>query len=92
MSAKRLEHRLGLTPSPGSRGPPADVRGRGQNPAGGTAISYWLIGFPAAYGLAFWTGWGAIGVWIGLSIGTAVYAVLLVLRFRLLANRLEQVR
>jgi MATE family multidrug resistance protein len=56
------------------------------------AISYWLIGFPAAYGLAFWTGWGAIGVWIGLSIGTAVYAVLLVLRFRLLANRLQQVR
>ena len=52
------------------------------------AISYWLIGFPAAYGLAFWTGWGAIGVWIGLSCGTAVYAVLLVLRFRLLANRL----
>jgi multidrug resistance protein, MATE family len=56
------------------------------------AISYWLIGFPAAWVLAFWTGWGAIGVWIGLSCGTAVYAVLLVLRFRLLANRLEQVR
>ncbi|MDO9061399.1 MAG: MATE family efflux transporter, partial [Bradyrhizobium sp.] len=56
------------------------------------AISYWLIGFPAAYGLAFWTGWGAIGVWIGLSCGTAVYAVLLVLRFRRLANRLGQVR
>ena len=56
------------------------------------AISYWLIGFPAAWGLAFWIGWGAIGVWIGLSCGTAVYAVLLVSRFRLLANRLEQVR
>jgi multidrug resistance protein, MATE family len=56
------------------------------------AISYWLIGFPAAWVLAFWTGWGAIGVWIGLSCGTAVYAVLLVLRFRLLANRLQQVR
>ena len=56
------------------------------------AISYWLIGFPAAWGLAFWTGFGAIGVWIGLSCGTAVYAVLLVLRFRLLANRLASVR
>jgi MATE family multidrug resistance protein len=56
------------------------------------AISYWVIGFTAAYGLAFWTGLGAVGVWIGLSCGTAVYAVLLVLRFRLLANRLESVR
>ena len=41
---------------------------------------------PAALG--FRTALGAIGVWIGLSCGTAVYAVLLVLRFRLLANRL----
>src|SRR6266851_5798223 len=53
------------------------------------AISYWLIGFPAAYGLAFWTRFGAVGVWIGLSCGTAVYAILLVLRFRRLARHLE---
>jgi MATE family multidrug resistance protein len=53
------------------------------------AISYWLIGFPAAYGLAFWTKFGAVGVWIGLSCGTAVYAILLILRFRLLARHLE---
>src|SRR3984885_320406 len=51
-------------------------------------ISYWLIGFPAAYGLAFRMDLGAVGVWIGLSCGTAVYAVLLVLRFRRLADRL----
>jgi MATE family multidrug resistance protein len=51
-------------------------------------ISYWLIGFTFACGLGFWTPWGAVGVWIGLSCGTAVYAVLLVLRFRLLASRL----
>ena len=30
-----------------------------------------------------------VGVWIGLSCGTAAYAVLLVLRFRLLASRLK---
>ena len=30
---------------------------------------------------------GAVGVWIGLSLGTAVYAVLLVLRFHLLTAR-----
>jgi MATE family multidrug resistance protein len=53
------------------------------------AISYWLIGFTTACGLGFWTGLGAIGVWIGLSCGTAVYAVLLILRFRLLASRLN---
>jgi MATE family multidrug resistance protein len=56
------------------------------------AISYWLIGFTAAYGLAFWAKLGAIGVWIGISCGTAVYAVLLILRFRLLAGRLEFTR
>jgi MATE family multidrug resistance protein len=53
------------------------------------AISYWLVGFTAAYGLAFWTSLGAVGVWIGLSCGTAVYAILLILRFRLLAKNLQ---
>jgi MATE family multidrug resistance protein len=51
------------------------------------AIGYWLIGFPAAWGLAFQAQLGAIGVWIGLSVGTLVYALLLALRFRRLANR-----
>jgi len=36
------------------------------------AISYWLIGFSTAYALAFATPFGAIGVWIGLSLGTVV--------------------
>jgi MATE family multidrug resistance protein len=52
------------------------------------AISYWLIAFPLACVLGFRTPLGAVGVWIGLSVGTAVYATLLVLRFRLLASRL----
>jgi MATE family multidrug resistance protein len=51
-------------------------------------ISYWLIGFTLACGLGFWTPLGAVGVWIGLSCGTVVYATLLLLRFRLLASRL----
>jgi MATE family multidrug resistance protein len=54
------------------------------------AISYWLVGFPAAYGLAFHTNLGAIGVWIGISCGTAIYATLLILRFRLLTRLLRQ--
>ena len=45
-------------------------------------ISYWLIGFPCAWWLGFRTPLGAVGVWIGLSVGTAVYATLLILRFR----------
>ncbi len=53
------------------------------------AISYWLVGFPAACGLGFRTSLGAIGVWIGLSCGTALYAALLILRFRLLTRRLR---
>jgi MATE family multidrug resistance protein len=53
------------------------------------AISYWGIGFPTACGLAFSTGLGAVGVWIGLSCGTAVYAALLILRFQLLTRRLR---
>lgn len=51
-------------------------------------VSYWLIGFPCAWWLAFETALGAVGVWIGLSVGTAVYATLLLLRFRSLAQRL----
>jgi len=51
-------------------------------------IGYWIIGFPAAWALAFQADLGAVGIWIGLSIGTTVYAVFLVLRFRHLSNRL----
>src|SRR5450759_1390121 len=56
------------------------------------AISYWLVGFTAAYGLAFWAEFGAVGVWIGLSCGTAVSAVLLILRFQSLTRRLQRRR
>ena len=52
------------------------------------AISYWLIGFTTACLLGFRSELGAFGVWIGLSVGTAIYATLLILRFRLLASRL----
>jgi MATE family, multidrug efflux pump len=51
------------------------------------AISYWLVGFCIAYLLAFHSGAGPLGVWLGLSAGTLVYATLLVARFRLLASR-----
>lgn len=52
-------------------------------------IAHWLIGFSLSYMLGVKIGLGAVGVWIGLSIGTAICAVLLVARFRVLANRLD---
>ncbi|MET4328634.1 MATE family multidrug resistance protein [Bradyrhizobium sp. i1.15.2] len=51
-------------------------------------ISYWVIGFSLSYVLGLKIGLGATGIWIGLSIGTTVYAGFLVLRFQLLADRL----
>jgi MATE family multidrug resistance protein len=51
-------------------------------------LSYWLIGFACACWLGFWTSWGAVGVWIGLSVGTAIFAILLLLRFRALTSKL----
>jgi multidrug resistance protein, MATE family len=51
-------------------------------------ISYWLIGFTSACLLGFTISLGAVGIWIGLSAGTAAYAIMLILRFRLLSSRL----
>lgn len=47
-------------------------------------VGFWMVGFPCAYSLGFSTGLGPFGIWIGLSLGLAVYAVLLVSRFHLL--------
>jgi MATE family multidrug resistance protein len=52
-----------------------------------SALSFWGIGFVSCVWLAFPMGLGAIGVWIGLSLGTAVYAGLLVWRFHWLTAR-----
>ncbi|MCV2873449.1 MATE family efflux transporter [Defluviimonas sp. WL0050] len=46
-----------------------------------TVISYWVIGIPASYLLAFPMGFGGAGLWLGLTIGLAVAAVLLMWRF-----------
>lgn len=51
------------------------------------AFSFWVIGFAGCWWLAFPMGLGAIGVWVGLSVGLAVYAMLLVWRFHLLTAR-----
>ena len=49
-------------------------------------VGYWVVGFPASYLLGFHTPLSAAGIWIGLSIGTALYASLLILRFMRLSR------
>ena len=45
------------------------------------AISYWVVGIPASYILAFPLGLGGPGLWLGLTIGLSCAAVLLMVRF-----------
>ncbi len=51
------------------------------------AFSFWVIGFACTYVLGFPLGFGAIGIWIGLTIALIVYAFLLVWRFHALTAR-----
>lgn len=44
--------------------------------------SYWLIGLPFGYWLAFETEVGYSGIWIGLAIGLTISATLQILRYR----------
>jgi len=61
-------------------------------PTAFTFISYWIIGFPVSYYLAFFTSWGATGIWIGLLTGLSSSAILLFLRFKYLTIKLIQVK
>ena len=51
------------------------------------ALSYWGIGIPASYMLAFKAGYGGVGLWLGLVIGLSVAAGLLMTRFWMKAPR-----
>jgi multidrug resistance protein, MATE family len=46
-------------------------------------FSYWLVGMPVAYVLAFMVGWGGVGLWWGLAFGLSTAAMLLNARFLL---------
>ena len=56
-------------------------------PAIVTTLAYWAIGFPVAWWLGRERGLGAPGLWIGFIAGLTAAAVLLGLRFVLLARR-----
>jgi MATE family multidrug resistance protein len=40
-------------------------------------IGHWFLGLPVGYLLCFYLGWGVIGLWLGLSIGLIVAALVL---------------
>jgi multidrug resistance protein, MATE family len=53
------------------------------------AVSYWLIGIPCSYVLAFPLGYGGVGLWLGLVVGLACAAASLMWRFWALAPKPE---
>ena len=50
-------------------------------------ISYWIIGLPLGYWLAFQSNMGAMGIWLGLLIGLTLVAIALFARLRSLMNK-----
>ena len=52
-----------------------------QGPLWISVISYWVIGIPVSYVLAFPLGYGGVGLWLGLTVGLAIAAALLMWRF-----------
>ncbi len=52
-----------------------------------TLIAYWVLGIPVSYYFGFILKIGPEGIWYGLLVGLSIAAVLLFVRFRLLASR-----
>jgi MATE family multidrug resistance protein len=55
-------------------------------------IAYWLVGLPLGWTMAFRWGWGASGLWWGLTAGLTVVAGVLALRFLRLVRQENQER
>lgn len=53
-------------------------------------LSYWVIGIPASYVFAFPLNFGGAGLWLGLTTGLTVAALLLMTRFWRRASRLSR--
>lgn len=50
-------------------------------------FGYWVVGVPTGALMAFKAGLGGVGIWLGLALGLAVVAVLVVGRFHLRTRR-----
>lgn len=53
-------------------------------------LSFWGIGLPLGYALAAWTSLGPYGYWAGLNVGILAGAVLLMIRLRIIEQRMRQ--
>jgi MATE family multidrug resistance protein len=51
-------------------------------------IAYWVIGLPLGSWLCFHLGWGAFGLWAGLSLALILIGVVLLLTWRRMTRRL----
>ena len=51
--------------------------------------SYWMIGLPGSYALAFVFGFGVEGVWYGLTAALTIAAVFLFLRFNYISRNMR---
>lgn len=51
-------------------------------PSIAAAFTYWLIALPLGWSLAFYAGWGAPGLWIGLATALTLITVFLFRRVR----------
>ena len=56
-------------------------------PMGLAVVSYWVIGIPVSYGLAFPLGYGGVGLWLGLVVGLVAAGASLMVRFWWLAPK-----
>jgi MATE family multidrug resistance protein len=65
------------------------LRGAGDTrlPMLANLVAYWAVGLPVAEVLAFGAGMGPVGLWVGLTAGLVVVAILLTWRFHALTRR-----
>jgi multidrug resistance protein, MATE family len=65
------------------------LRGAGDTrlPMLANLVAYWAVGLPVAEILAFRAGMGPVGLWVGLTAGLVVVAILLTWRFHSLTRR-----
>jgi MATE family multidrug resistance protein len=52
--------------------------------------AYWVIGLPLGAWLCFRSGWGAIGLWLGLSLALILIGIVLLFAWRRTVRRLVQ--
>jgi MATE family multidrug resistance protein len=50
-------------------------------------VGYWVVGLPVAYVLCFPMGWGAAGIWVGLSAALILIGLILVPAWHRRASR-----